>query len=62
MREMSSLAEDEQDTIGALLIAYIRDVRQWEWRLAQSRSILEELIDEALTERAVADRWNAIDV
>jgi len=51
MREMASLAAEEQNTIGALLIAYIREVRQWEAQLAKSRALIEELVDEAFAHR-----------
>ena len=40
----------EQDFVAALLLANIRDSRQWDAQFAASKDVLEELFDEAMEE------------
>ena len=50
--EASKLPENEQETIGAWLLAEMESERRWAELFAKSSSVVERLADEALKEHA----------
>ena len=42
------LPEEEQEAIGAVILAEIEDIRRWDELLAQPSEVIERLADEAL--------------
>ena len=48
--EASKLPEDEQDTLGRILLEELASERRWEELFAGSHDLLSELADQALAE------------